>query len=87
MQRDATILLKDLAEAISLSKTSCWKRVKKLEEGGYIRVRGGYRMGMMTGLLDGIARGRVEGDGPVLFLHTGGAPALFAYSDAVSSPQ
>jgi D-cysteine desulfhydrase len=36
----------------------------------------------MAGLLDGISRGRVEGDGPVLFLHTGGAPALFAYRDA-----
>jgi D-cysteine desulfhydrase len=36
----------------------------------------------MAGLLDGIARGRVEGGGPVLFLHTGGAPALFAYGDA-----
>lgn len=33
----------------------------------------------MAGLLDGIARGRIEGQGPVLFLHTGGAPALFAY--------
>ncbi|KWZ42286.1 D-cysteine desulfhydrase [Burkholderia savannae] len=36
----------------------------------------------MAGLLDGIARGRIEGNGPVLFLHTGGAPALFAYRDA-----
>ena len=36
----------------------------------------------MAGLLDGIARGRIEGDGPVVFLHTGGAPALFAYRDA-----
>ncbi|MDN7672196.1 D-cysteine desulfhydrase [Burkholderia oklahomensis] len=36
----------------------------------------------MAGLLDGIARGRFGGNGPVLFLHTGGAPALFAYRDA-----
>ncbi len=36
----------------------------------------------MAGLLDGIARGRLAGDGPVLFLHTGGAPALFAYRNA-----
>jgi D-cysteine desulfhydrase len=36
----------------------------------------------MAGLLDGIARGRFEGNDPVLFLHTGGAPALFAYRDA-----
>ncbi len=33
----------------------------------------------MAGLLDGIGRQRFE-DGPIIFLHTGGAPALFAYS-------
>ena len=32
-----------------------------------------------AGLLDGLARGAFPGDGPLLFLHTGGAPALFAY--------
>ncbi|MDF3932867.1 D-cysteine desulfhydrase [Pseudomonas citronellolis] len=32
----------------------------------------------MAGLLDGAANGRFA-DGPLLFLHTGGAPALFAY--------
>ncbi|SEN45550.1 D-cysteine desulfhydrase [Pseudomonas sp. ok272] len=32
----------------------------------------------MAGLLDGIARQRFN-DGPIIFLHTGGAPALFAY--------
>ncbi|WP_455921687.1 D-cysteine desulfhydrase [Pseudomonas putida] len=32
----------------------------------------------MAGLLDGIGRQRFN-DGPVIFLHTGGAPALFAY--------
>ncbi|WPP00129.1 D-cysteine desulfhydrase [Pseudomonas sp. HR96] len=34
----------------------------------------------MAGLLDGVARGRFA-EGPVIFLHTGGAPALFAYPD------
>lgn len=32
-----------------------------------------------AGLLDGIANGAFPGHGPLLFLHTGGAPALFAY--------
>ena len=36
----------------------------------------------MDGLLDGIALQRFA-DGPLLFLHTGGAPALFAYHSAV----
>lgn len=39
LQRDASIALKDLAEAVSLTSTPCWKRVKKLEEEGYIRCK------------------------------------------------
>ncbi|WP_462402944.1 Lrp/AsnC family transcriptional regulator [Pseudomonas sp. Marseille-QA0332] len=39
LQRDASISLKDLAEAVNLSTTPCWKRVKRLEEEGYIRAR------------------------------------------------
>jgi D-cysteine desulfhydrase len=35
----------------------------------------------MAGLLDGIAGDRFDGKGPVLFVHTGGAPALFAYRE------
>lgn len=38
----------------------------------------------MAGLLDGIARQRFD-DGPLIFLHTGGAPALFAYPEVWSS--
>ena len=34
----------------------------------------------MAGLLDGITRQRFEA-GPLIFLHTGGAPALFAYPE------
>ncbi|AML58046.1 D-cysteine desulfhydrase [Serratia rubidaea] len=37
----------------------------------------------MAGLIDGIAQGRFRDDGPILFVHTGGAPALFAYHPQV----
>jgi D-cysteine desulfhydrase len=37
----------------------------------------------MAGLLDGIGRQRFD-EGPIIFLHTGGAPALFAYPDVFS---
>lgn len=37
----------------------------------------------MAGLIDGIAQQRFRDDGPILFVHTGGAPALFAYHPAV----
>ncbi|MFI8316337.1 D-cysteine desulfhydrase [Kosakonia cowanii] len=33
----------------------------------------------MAGLLDGIEQKRFKDNGPILFVHTGGAPALFAY--------
>ncbi|HFT7189684.1 TPA: D-cysteine desulfhydrase [Enterobacter ludwigii] len=33
----------------------------------------------MAGLIDGIEQKRFKDEGPILFVHTGGAPALFAY--------
>ena len=36
----------------------------------------------MAGLLDGVRRQRFARPGPILFLHTGGSPALFAYHSA-----
>lgn len=33
----------------------------------------------MAGLIDGIEQQRFKDNGPILFVHTGGAPALFAY--------
>ncbi|MFJ1231357.1 D-cysteine desulfhydrase [Yersinia proxima] len=37
----------------------------------------------MAGLLDGIKQHKFRGNGPILFIHTGGAPALFAYHPQV----
>jgi len=39
LQQDATTPLADLAEAVGLSQTPCWRRVQKLEAAGYIRRR------------------------------------------------
>ncbi|SDK97445.1 Lrp/AsnC family transcriptional regulator [Modicisalibacter muralis] len=39
LQRDAALSIKELAEAVNLSTTPCWKRVKRLTENGYIRGR------------------------------------------------
>ncbi|RPH21584.1 D-cysteine desulfhydrase [Buttiauxella warmboldiae] len=33
----------------------------------------------MAGLIDGVAQKRFKDTGPIVFIHTGGAPALFAY--------
>ena len=37
LQNDASISLHDLAKAVSLSPTPCWRRVQKLREEGVIR--------------------------------------------------
>lgn len=37
----------------------------------------------MAGLIDGITQKRFRDQGPILFIHTGGAPALFAYHPQV----
>jgi Lrp/AsnC family transcriptional regulator len=36
LQKDATIPLADLAKAVNLSSTPCWRRVQKLQEDGVI---------------------------------------------------
>lgn len=38
-----------------------------------------YTAKAMAGLIDGVAQNRFKDEGPILFIHTGGAPALFAY--------
>jgi len=37
LQKDATIALADLAQAVHLSVTPCWRRVQKLQEDGVIQ--------------------------------------------------
>lgn len=39
LQQDATLSLNDLADAVNLTTTPCWKRLKKLEESGVIEGR------------------------------------------------
>ncbi|WP_200855981.1 Lrp/AsnC family transcriptional regulator, partial [Klebsiella pneumoniae] len=39
LQQDCTVSLNELAEAVNLTTTPCWKRLKKMEEGGVIRER------------------------------------------------
>jgi Lrp/AsnC family transcriptional regulator len=36
LQQDCTLSLTELAEAVNLTSTPCWKRIKKLEEEGVI---------------------------------------------------
>jgi D-cysteine desulfhydrase/L-cysteate sulfo-lyase len=40
----------------------------------------------MAGLLRFVAQGRIPGGSEVVFVHTGGAPAIFAYQSDLSGP-
>lgn len=37
LQRDCTLSLQTLSEEVNLTSTPCWKRLKRLEDEGYIR--------------------------------------------------
>ncbi|NIG33281.1 transcriptional regulator [Pantoea sp. ICBG 828] len=39
LQKDCTLSLQALADAVNLTTTPCWKRLKKLEDDGIIRAR------------------------------------------------
>lgn len=39
LQQDAMVPITTLAEAVGLSSTPCWRRVRKLEDEGYLRQR------------------------------------------------
>ncbi|SPX94277.1 Leucine-responsive regulatory protein [Morganella morganii] len=39
LQEDASLSLNTLSEAVNLTSTPCWKRLKRLEDDGYIRKR------------------------------------------------
>ncbi|MFA0502089.1 Lrp/AsnC family transcriptional regulator, partial [Vibrio sp. 10N.222.46.A1] len=36
LQEDSTLSLNDISEAVNLTTTPCWKRLKRLEENGII---------------------------------------------------
>ncbi len=39
LQQDCTLSLQTLAEAVNLTSTPCWKRLKRLEEDGVVRAK------------------------------------------------
>lgn len=39
LQKDATLALSELADAVNLTTTPCWKRLKRLEDEGILRQR------------------------------------------------
>ncbi|WP_299774483.1 Lrp/AsnC family transcriptional regulator [uncultured Pseudoteredinibacter sp.] len=50
IQRDASLTASEIAERVNLSQPPCWRRIKRLEEAGYIRARVGLLNRQMLGL-------------------------------------
>lgn len=92
LQRTAELLAVDVPEGLKLELWDNYfaPRYGEANAGGLaaIRLLAGleailldpvYTGKAFAGLLDGLKRGAFPGVGPLLFLHTGGSPALFAY--------
>lgn len=78
---NADILLWDdyFAPAYGMPNEAGMEAVKLLSRLEGILLDPVYTGKAMAGLIDGITQKRFKDEGPVLFVHTGGAPALFAY--------
>ena len=79
LQAKAEILLWDDYFAPGYGTPNGMEAVKLLARLEGILLDPVYTGKAMAGLIDGIARKRFKDEGPILFVHTGGAPALFAY--------
>lgn len=81
LQARADILLWDdyFAPAYGVPNDEGMEAVKLLARLEGILLDPVYTGKAMAGLIDGIEQQRFKDHGPILFVHTGGAPALFAY--------
>ncbi|MEZ4608354.1 MAG: D-cysteine desulfhydrase [Deinococcales bacterium] len=73
-----------VGEGYSLPTTGMIEAVKLLASLEGILLDPVYTGKAMAGLIDLVRKGHFKRDDQVLFLHTGGAPALYAYQDVLS---
>lgn len=92
LQRTAELLEADVPRGLNLelwdgyfaprygeANAACLEAISLLARLEAILLDPVYTGKAFAGLLDGLRRGAFPGNGPLLFLHTGGSPALFAY--------
>jgi L-cysteate sulfo-lyase len=72
-----------VGEAYGHPTAAMWEALKTVARTEGILLDPVYTGKAMAGLLDHARRGIIPRDATVIFLHTGGLPALFAYSDEV----
>ncbi len=80
-REDVVVYDQYVGEGYSLPTSSMIEAVRLLAQTEGILLDPVYTGKAMAGLIDLVRQGELAKDEKVLFLHTGGAPALFAYTD------
>lgn len=70
-----------VGEGYAIPSPGCQEAIRRLARAEGILLDPVYTGKAFAGLLDLVERGKFEGKEAVIFLHTGGSPALFAFED------
>jgi D-cysteine desulfhydrase family pyridoxal phosphate-dependent enzyme len=84
---DADVINADayVGEAYGIVTPECVEAIKLMAQTEGIFLDPCYTGKALAGLIDHIRQGRISPDETVIFLHTGGTPALFAYNKELSA--
>ncbi|MCZ6675634.1 MAG: D-cysteine desulfhydrase family protein [Candidatus Poribacteria bacterium] len=74
-----------VGEAYGILTPECVEALKLLAQMEGIFLDPSYTSKAFAGLIDHIRQGKISSDETVIFLHTGGTPALFAYNEELSA--
>ena len=74
-----------VGEGYGIPTTGCLEAITLLARTEGILVDPSYSAKSLAGLIDHIRQGRFTADQNVVFIHTGGTPALFAYNEQLAS--
>jgi D-cysteine desulfhydrase family pyridoxal phosphate-dependent enzyme len=74
-----------VGEAYGVVTPECVEALKLVAQTEGIFLDPSYTSKAFAGLIDHIRQGRIAPDDTVIFLHTGGTPALFAYNEELSA--
>lgn len=74
-----------VGEGYGIPTQGCLEAIELLARTEGILVDPSYSGKSLAGLIDHVRQGRFSADEDILFFHTGGTPALFAYSDQLAA--
>jgi 1-aminocyclopropane-1-carboxylate deaminase/D-cysteine desulfhydrase-like pyridoxal-dependent ACC family enzyme len=83
-REDMTILYDYIGEGYGIPTPECIEAIKLMARTEAVMLDPNYTGKAMSGLIDQVRKGNVGKNETVVFLHTGGLPALFLYSEDLS---